>query len=487
MIRDRRRRAGCEGRSKHWRATAGLRSRWCSPALSLIVSLGLAGCTVYSPAQPDDAPDAEVSDLGRPSLTLPPEAWPPRDQARAVNAASATPREVFMWKLDGSRPESAYSARTLERVKRPDATISHVQPAGVGLIRVFGSSRGRDGSAGSGGTTRLRFVSFSMLEDRPGDQRAKWFRDWLARDAAGESSIGWPGVRLNDPEVVRILGEGLRIRIMPPPNRERARGTLLYLAGLGSSKYEQPLIDRLRADGWWLVQLQTPSVWWFEDTTFAIESRDDLPKVAQRIARVVDDVIAEPAFAAEAVMQYIRSERPDIPATPLALVGCSAGALMATAVGARLGNDLDAAVLIGGGANLLRISQESDLTNGGITLRWPGGATEPPDGWLDELYQHYLAAARMDPYHTAAAMRSTPSLAMLANMDTIVPASSGRLLWERLGKPERYQYTLGHSLMFYTLSAQTNRILRWLGQVADSASTGQAAAPLPREPSDPRN
>ena len=46
-------------------------------------------------------------------------------------------------------------------------------------------------------------------------------------------------------------------------------------------------------------------------------------------------------------------------------------------------------------------------------------------------------------------------------MDSTVPAECGRLLWERMDRPERYTYTLGHRLLFWTLGNQAKRIADW--------------------------
>src|SRR5690606_2543041 len=124
--------------------------------------------------------------------------------------------------------------------------------------------------------------------------------------------------------------------------------------------------------------------------------------------------------------------------------GCSAGAICGPTIAARLGDRVQAVVLIGGGADILRISQTNGVTNAGLAF----GALDPIEGGyqprkltrgeLDQLSDAYLEMSQLDPYHTAPALRATPTLMLHAALDKIVPARCGRLLYERLGKPERW-------------------------------------------------
>mgnify|MGYP005725101679 CR=1 FL=1 len=46
--------------------------------------------------------------------------------------------------------------------------------------------------------------------------------------------------------------------------------------------------------------------------------------------------------------------------------------------------------------------------------------------------------------------------------DTAVPADTGELLWERLGKGERWVMPVGHELVFAALPVRMVAILDWL-------------------------
>src|SRR5690606_23625006 len=102
-------------------------------------------------------------------------------------------------------------------------------------------------------------------------------------------------------------------------------------------------------------------------------SDEDVDDAARRIAAAVDEVLAENAYAAEAALEYLDRRRPDLAGLPVAVIGFSAGALAAPTAAARLGERVSGVVLIGGGADIFRISQRNSLTRGGIELRGENG------------------------------------------------------------------------------------------------------------------
>ena len=79
-----------------------------------------------------------------------------------------------------------------------------------------------------------------------------------------------------------------------------------------------------------------------------------------------------------------------------------------------------------------------------------------------QLAQHVLPLSKLDPYHTAESLHGVPTLMLQASLDRIVSASSGRLLYEALGRPERWSYPLGHIGLFAVLPAQAGRIADWV-------------------------
>jgi hypothetical protein len=132
---------------------------------------------------------------------------------------------------------------------------------------------------------------------------------------------------------------------------------------------------------------------------------------------------------------------------------------------------IDAAVIVGGGANVARIMIDGSLL--GIADRVPHSLRRP----LDELSRSYLAATRLDPYHMAPSLRPLPVLMLHARWDAIVPAATGELLWERLGRPERWTYPLGHFGLFWWLPNEAGAIADWIEDVADEATERSSSDP----------
>lgn len=194
--------------------------------------------------------------------------------------------------------------------------------------------------------------------------------------------------------------------------------------------------------------------------SFQVCQEDQVEPVATAIAAAVDDLIAEHAYAAEAALEVVRAQFPQLAQKPVAVIGFSAGALIAPAAAARLGEAVQAVVLIGGGANLLEIAATGEFSDGGLRVRCEDDETPAP--LMDLLNQAYLARSRLDPYHAAAQLRGTPVLLVRATFDEWVPASTGRLLRERLGEPDQLVHLGGHRTLFYFLPSQAGRIADWL-------------------------
>lgn len=453
--------------------TGGYGLGWLAWAGTGILLAFTGGCTMHSPAARGSA-DGRMPDEH--PIRLVADDWPKRDTESLPSLVQRTPSEITWWKAD---PESPSRGDTTDlRLRGPQAIVSYTGVHGVGVIRVLDEPPGSGRASAGPGIGRqsnsgpIRFVSLSKHPDRPVDQRIKRLEDWVQRRAQRPTRAG---VSMNDPEVLAMLWEGTGVRLVPPKQGVPTAGTIVHMPGLGSMQYEQPVLDELTARGWWIVRIATPRVWWFEDRTYEITSEEEIEPLGGQIGRLVDDLLAEPAYAAEASLDYLSRYRADIPTRPVVLLGMSAGALMMPAVAARLGDRVDAMVLIGAGANLLKISQESELTDGGIKITWAPGIDQAAA--KQRLYSAYLEHAKLDPYTAGAAVRDVPTLLMLANFDGIVPANCGRLLWERMGRPERYTTPFGHELLFWQLSMHTGRIADWIDRVSTSERRHAALAP----------
>jgi pimeloyl-ACP methyl ester carboxylesterase len=415
----------------------------------------LSGCTTFQPADPTRARAQP------PAFPLAADDWPARKTDGLEALCEFTPKAIYTLVSDGTPLDEKLPDYIRSAVDRPAARILYCGVRGPGLLRVFQS--GRPTPARTSGT--MRFVSYSTRTDLPKDPRITKYAERQVQELAARLKAETPGVKPADPAILAMLTEGTAVRIVEPTGKTPIRGTIVYMSGLGSIPYEQAIADELSARGWWLVRIATPRVWWYESKPWYIGSRADVPRVAQQLAGVLDDLVAEPAYAAQAALDYLAENRPEIPQSPLAIVGFSAGSLAAPAIVARTPDRFDAAVLIGAGANLLEISQKSDLTDGGIRLAWPDN--QPRGEWRKELFRDYLEYSKLDPYHTAQFLRDKPVLTILANLDLTVPADNGWLLWDRLGRPDRYMHVGEHRTLFLTLHTQANRIADWLEHATD--------------------
>jgi len=195
--------------------------------------------------------------------------------------------------------------------------------------------------------------------------------------------------------------------------------------------------------------------------TVHIMSAQALPSAARDVARVVDDRIADGAYGVEAMLACLAERRPDIPQDHLAVVGYSAGAIIAPAVSRRLGERVGALVLVGAGADLLGAAIESSF--GGQPLHVEFGF-DAKDEDVARLRRVYLEHATLDPYHTAPAVARRPVLLILARSDSVFPAAYGELLRERLGRPDTYRSPFGHVWLFFRLPAYREELADWLDE-----------------------
>lgn len=469
------------------------------PVLAALASL-VPACVSYEAAEFDRGAIERVE-------PIPPEAWPARRVEDLERIARDTPPRIYRYVLDGTKREDELEPQFREALRRADARIPYSRAFGQGIIRVVRGGPGparairpmdesmqaalqppnqrsaaptqADEPARAGSADLLlrdffssvRFVSYSPLDETPGDRRYERFLKMTSVIQDKYFAERAAGIKVNDPEVLMMLAEGTRIRLIEPAKGVACRGTVVHIAGLGSIQYEEPVLNELLARGWAVLRIATPRVWWYESSEFRIDSPSDVDPTARRIAAAFDDLLAESAYAAEAALDWLAAERPDLPQRPLAILGCSAGGLVAPAVVARMPERFDAAVLVGTGANLLRISQTSDLTDGGVKLRW--GPDLPVGGLRSRLFDRYLKHSVLDPYHTARFLRDKPVLFVHAEFDSTVPAQSCHELYLRLGRPDRLTSYVGHRLLFFTLGGQARRIADWLDDRTALPSVGR--------------
>ena len=263
----------------------------------------------------------------------------------------------------------------------------------------------------------------------------------------------------------------------PVISRE-ARGIVVYLSSIiWLSDAEKRFLKRIRLDGWNVVAFSFPMDLVAEQEYFL--GRDGERQFADRI----DNHFADRAYAVESLLGYLAAVRPEFVQGPRVLIGGSAGAIAAPIVAARTGG-FDAAVLVGGGANVARIMIESPVFDDQISLmqytRRTGNqlsAVRVRDAHVRAQFaSSSTSMSRLDPLRTGSALQQTPTLMLHAKFDRIVPAWTGDELHRSLGQPERWTYQVGHSALFVMLPLKAGAILKWLDETL--ARRDRRLAPL---------
>lgn len=267
-----------------------------------------------------------------------------------------------------------------------------------------------------------------------------------------------------------------KFRLIMPECAE-PKGLVLFVPPISAAALSLPVPRELIRRGWAVLSVDRIEVLQFTRTATVIEvpwspppkvrkpvkPQEPPPGAAGRwMGEWVRADMANMAYAFEAGLEFAQRAEPSLRAGPLVVVGASLGAIFTPPLIARLGDRVDGAVLIGGGANMLRIMADTDpdvfsigllVGEGDIRLnRKRGEAWEP----------EYLIQNPLDPVFTAPLLASIPTLMVHAKRDGLVPAKYGDLLWEKAGKPERWSLDSGHIYMFLTLSDQAREITDWI-------------------------
>lgn len=322
-----------------------------------------------------------------------------------------------------------------------------------------GFGRGPGKLAGPDAAMVFRFISGTPDDANPGTVHLQ--RTWFAyyEPIAEETAADRRRAR-------RAAREGTTITVQA----REAVGVVVVMPGLYGTP--EPVFDglvrRLREHGFGVLRMLA------QPSRFTEEARIDLDPAkmeedAGRVAAALGDRAAECAFAVEAALVHIEGSRPELAKLPKAIMGASGGGMTLPVVYARSPERYSAAVLIGSAADLWLIARRSAYTNDArsLSIRLKGQAriadeSTPGYDWraFDAMY---LDRAALDPFHTAKAMQGRKVLMFHGEQDLAVPAQLGDLLWERLGKPERWSYPTGHEgLIIEMLPRDTDKIIAWI-------------------------
>ncbi len=191
----------------------------------------------------------------------------------------------------------------------------------------------------------------------------------------------------------------------------------------------------------------------------------------ERLANCVAEVrFGQSAFALalQDVLAYLDAHAPEIPTEPLALAGFSLGALQAPTIAARNAHRVDAIVLYGGGADMMGILSSTPALRPMSDFSFDFTREE-----REQLAERYRARAPLDPYNTARTIAGIPTLVVHARHDAVIPARYGRLVWERLGRPDRWTFPGGHLGLFFMMPHYADDIADWIEATLDAAGSDQ--------------
>lgn len=250
-----------------------------------------------------------------------------------------------------------------------------------------------------------------------------------------------------------------------------ARGVALLMPGMFGTP--EPILDllttRLRGDGWAVLRMLAHPSRFTERLLFELTADAGKDQAAE-VARAYDARLAECAYAAQAAMAHIAATHPALAGLPRIAVGMSGGAMVLPTVVAREPDRYAAAVLIAGGCDFFSLTEESNyryLINA-VDFRWTPSL--PTDEERARIRNAYLEASALDSYHTASALHGKPVLMLHADHDGAVPARLGDLLWERLGRPERWVERAGHEELFIRLPRKIDEVMTWIAEHGREAS-----------------
>jgi len=441
------------------------RIRNLSPILAILASLG-AGCVAVYPASGLRAEPR--SNAQSPSAPATPRPETPASAGSDAPADPMSDRWPARWGVAGAPRGVIVPSETPVAALRPAhlGRFHHLRTGEIeyrqaeALARAVGVDDGfRFVPEGPGS-----LVFMPPLEAEPAD----------APDPAGRaeaesfvfiSAQTTPESTTDDPRVaIERTWMALYDAETPEPN-----GTIVLIPGMLGTP--QPIIEGMvrywRNRGYAVLRLLSHPSRFTERVEVAIAPGEERAAAGQ-LAQIYDQRTAECAYAADAGLDHVFARRPALAEKPVVLVGMSGGAMVLPTVYAYAPERYDAAVLIAGGLNFLKISALSNYADwiDAIVLDWdpsdPDSKVQPTPERLDRLSNAYLAASRLDAAHTAGELADVPVLMLHATKDKAVPSETGDALWRLLGTPERWVFPVGHEIIFVMLPTQGQRLTDWI-------------------------
>lgn len=273
----------------------------------------------------------------------------------------------------------------------------------------------------------------------------------------------------DDPEPTLDLQRTWFAFYEPANPGDAPRGVVLIAPGMFGTPENvvEAMVQTLRHAGWHVLRMLTQPSRFTESVVFTIDPESAPEPVARQAARILGDRAAECAFAVQAAFAHVERNDPRLANLPRAALGMSGGAMAMPTILALEPERYGACVLIAGGADFWAIAALSNYADwiDAVRVEWTGGP--PPRSAIDRFAEAYRAAAPLDNVNTAPAVRSIPTLMIHGTRDRAVPSDLGDLLWERLGRPERWSAPMGHEMLFFVyLPRRSADLIAWLDRTA---------------------
>ena len=238
--------------------------------------------------------------------------------------------------------------------------------------------------------------------------------------------------------------------------RRQPKGLAFILCGLGGMQYSSKILGtKLVQDGWAVVYMYT----FLGVPDYSLKVKLDGNNPVDSVIELFDSKYCQVIAATKAIRERMELQLPSLSQAPLVLIGISAGALNTPAVYNELKGEVDAVILIAGGANMFDIVQEGAFTNWKFTDE---NGDKFSRAELADMNEQYLQTPSRDPFFIAQDLPHDNTLIIHAKWDKVVPAVNGDLLYEKAGRPERWIYPSGHLGLFATFEWHADDITAWI-------------------------
>jgi hypothetical protein len=273
---------------------------------------------------------------------------------------------------------------------------------------------------------------------------------------------------VNAPPLLDVTIQRTWFAVFEPDEGLEHAGSILLMPGLFGTP--EPVLARLTAAlcerGWTVLRMMAQPSRFTETMQWTLcadeEDADCRGTPMDSIVRAISMRAAECAYASRAAFDHLLRQRPHLASLPRVAIGMSGGAMTLPTVVALEPEKYAAAVMIAGGADFFTMNIQSNYQQmiNAVQIDWKPGP--PTEAQLAEHTRRYLKRSPLDSYHTALALRGMPMLLIHGTRDLAVPAHLGDLLWERLGRPERWSEEAGHEEIFMRLPQQIERLVGWI-------------------------